>query len=351
LFGKSPLVGSRLDPEAPRGLVSPVQARVMLGIDYIDALAAERAYRRSFFRDLGVVLRAVIAALLSARGADIQNRPFVVSSRVDALTIPQACEAILSPQLERAQLVFFAHPHALNLARFDRQLARRFAAADLVLPDGIGLRLAARILGFRLRHNLNGTDMLPLLCRGAAERGLPLVFVGGAPGVAQTCAERLKASEPGLDVAIATHGFQGAAETRALIERIRAVGPCVVLVGMGTPLQEAWATEHLSGLRGITAVTVGGVFDFYAGRIPRAPLWWRELGLEWLFRLIQEPRRLARRYLLGNPLFLTLAFAQRLTGNRGPAVTVRALPTPPHRLPDGLAEGLGDVQTARLSGR
>ncbi len=87
-------------------------------------------------------------------------------------------------------------------------------------------------------------------------------------------------------------------------------------VGMGSPRQEAWAEEHLSGVAGLTVLTVGGLFDFFSGRMPRAPLAVRELGLEWAYRLAQEPRRLASRYLVGNPLFVSRVVRQRLVGRR-----------------------------------
>jgi N-acetylglucosaminyldiphosphoundecaprenol N-acetyl-beta-D-mannosaminyltransferase len=137
------------------------------------------------------------------------------------------------------------------------------------------------------------------------------VFVGGAEGVAEQCAARLRHDHPGLSTPVVTHGYVSDEESDAIRARIAKVGRAVVLVGMGSPRQETWARRHLDGIPGITVVTVGGLFDFFSGRIPRAPAVWRELGVEWLYRLIQEPRRLARRYLLGNPLFLALALRQR----------------------------------------
>ncbi|PTX90847.1 WecB/TagA/CpsF family glycosyltransferase [Opitutus sp. ER46] len=323
LGGRARLVGARCDARLPRGLVSPVEARLRMGIPYGDLHGAEAAYlaRRTLGSDLGVVARALLAAALapSARAA-AARRPFVVSAPLDNLSIMEAVQVVLAPpEAERARLVYFVHAHALNQARFNRTYADVLARADALLPDGIGIRLAARLLGVAMRDNVNGTDLFPILCREAAERGLPLVLIGGASGVAEACARRMRAEVPGLRVPLAVPGFfKDADEPAALAGRIHALGRALVLVGMGSPRQELWAWEHLRGCGGATVLTVGGLFDFYSGRVRRAPVFWRETGMEWAYRLLQEPRRLARRYLVGNPLFLALALEQRIRGPRVP---------------------------------
>jgi len=113
-------------------------------------------------------------------------------------------------------------------------------------------------------------------------------------------------------VAAVHHGFLDDDSSAHLAASIRALGRCLVMVGMGIPRQERWAWRWLRELPEATVLTVGGLFDFFSGDVQRAPVAWRELGLEWLWRLRSEPRRLAARYLLGNPLFLTLTLTQRL---------------------------------------
>jgi N-acetylglucosaminyldiphosphoundecaprenol N-acetyl-beta-D-mannosaminyltransferase len=184
------------------------------------------------------------------------------------------------------------------------------------LPDGIGLRVAAAILGVALRHNLNGTDLLPLLCDRLAAESIPLALVGAAKGVADDCAKNLREKHAGLDVPLVSDGFLDDEASRRFADRARALGRAVVLVGMGSPRQEAWALRYLGDIPGLTVVTVGGLFDFFAGRVTRAPIAWRELGLEWAYRLMQEPRRLGARYLIGNPRFVASAIAQRISGRR-----------------------------------
>lgn len=313
LAGQSPLVGSRLDPARPRGLVSPVEARVGLGLRYGD-LAGEEAARLDHPSLPATLAALASAALAAALGSDAPTprRPLIVSARVDNLTIDEALDAILAPPpADRARVVHFVHPHALNLAAADDALRAQLARADLVLPDGVGLRVAAALLGLSLRDNVNGTDLLPLLCRRAAAAGRPLVLVGAAPGVAAECAARLRRDFPGLAVPLVSDGFLSDADAVALAARLASLPDPLVLVAMGSPRQEAWIWRHLAACPRATALSVGGLFDFLAGRVPRAPWLWRELGLEWLFRLLQEPRRLGPRYLLGNPAFVLRALAQR----------------------------------------
>jgi len=317
LRGRAPVVGSRFDGVERRGLVSPVEARLLMGIPYGDLAADERAYLRAVERslrsDAGVLARAAFArALAPPGGARPEDRPRIVSATVDNVTIDRAVAAIFEPPpTDRARMVCFVHPHALNLATFDRDFALLLADADLVLPDGIGVRIAAALLGVAMRHNLNGTDLLPLLCDAAVAERVPLALIGAAEGVAEACAENLRRDHPGLQTPVVHHGYLDDAASGSIAEQVGQLGRALVLVGMGSPRQERWAREHLAGVGGITVITVGGLFDFFSGRIQRAPVAWREMGLEWAWRLRQEPGRLARRYLLGNPLFLALALAQR----------------------------------------
>jgi N-acetylglucosaminyldiphosphoundecaprenol N-acetyl-beta-D-mannosaminyltransferase len=313
------LIGSRFDTAKPRGFLSPIEARLRMGIPYGNIREAEEDYlsHRSVRTDLGILARTALAYVLSpSRRAEAVRTPFIVSAPVSNLTIDEAVDAICAPPLAtRARLMFFVHAHALNLARFRPAYAELLANADTLLPDGIGIRLAANFLGVSLRHNLNGTDLFPLLCREAVARGIPLALIGGAPGIAEQCARRMRAEITGLDVPLVSDGyFANADAARDVANRVRALGRCLVLVGMGSPRQEEWATKFLSDCAGATVLTVGGLFDFYSGRMPRAPIFWRETGLEWMYRLLQEPRRLAKRYLLGNPLFLALALEQKLRG-------------------------------------
>lgn len=185
---------------------------------------------------------------------------------------------------------------------------------DRVYADGSGIRLACRMAGLELADNVNGTDLFPLLCRELARQGHGLFLLGGFPGVAQACADAMQRRFPGLRVVGTQHGYFPHHATDEVIQRINDSGADVLLVGFGAPSQEFWLHRHRRQLQPSVRIGVGGLFDFYSGRIPRAPQWLRRLGLEWIWRLLQEPARMWRRYLLGNPLFLWRVWRRPVVG-------------------------------------
>ncbi len=315
LLRNAPLIGTRMNASMRRGWVSPVEARIHLGIPYGDLVAEERRCLQgnSFTKNISVLIRAFVAWLLSSRkGLRPERRPRIVSAEVDNITIEDVLAYLVSsPDGDRARIVYIVHPHALNLAASDKRFQDQLRHGNLVLPDGIGIRIAASILGVSLRHNLNGTDLLPQICKAAAASHLPLVLIGAKQEIVSACAENLQRDTIGLSIPLFHDGYINDEQSKQLAEQIRAIGRCIVLVGMGSPLQEQWAYKYLVDVPQTTVITVGGLFDFFSGKIPRAPMAWRELGIEWLWRLRQEPRRLAKRYLLGNPRFIFLALKQR----------------------------------------
>lgn len=203
---------------------------------------------------------------------------------------------------------FFLNVNSINLALKNPQLMTDLRSSDCVFADGSGIRLAASHVGVRLRANLNGTDLLPHICRMAINRDRSLFLLGSAPGVAQKAAQNLQSTFPGLRIAGYQHGYFKQADSASIIDAINASGADICLVAMGSPLQENWLTQHAHQLCCSTALAVGGLLDFYSGRIPRAPLWLRELGMEWVWRLLQEPKSKFNRYIIGNPLFLFRTF-------------------------------------------
>lgn len=220
-------------------------------------------------------------------------------------------------------LVAFANPHCLNIAQGYEPYRRVLRRADRVFADGIGVRIGARILGQRMADNVNGTDLFPLLCAAAAERGLKLYLLGARAGLAAKTADAMIARFPALQVVGTRDGYFPAAATGAVIREINHSGADILLVAMGAPQQEMWLSRHGAELTPAVRLAVGGLFDYYSGRIARAPMWMRDAGLEWVWRLIQEPRRLAYRYLVGNGAFVLRVLRERLVGT--PAPTAHAL--------------------------
>jgi len=201
--------------------------------------------------------------------------------------------------------LYFVNAHCFNVARTDEEFRSILNRADYVFPDGSGVRLACRMLGEELSANLNGTDLLPRLCEMAVADDIALYLLGAKPEIAERMKANLEARYPGLRIVGTQHGyFDRETESDAVVESINASGADVVLVAFGVPMQEKWVHANREALAAPLVLGVGGLLDFYSGNIKRAPAWVRALGLEWVFRLLMEPRRMWRRYIVGNPLFV-----------------------------------------------
>jgi len=210
-------------------------------------------------------------------------------------------------QARAPRIVAFANAHTINVARRMPEFASALQRA-IVLNDGAGIDLASWVLtGRTFPDNLNGTDLTPLVL-DQLEPGTGVFLVGSPPGVAEKAAEAIQRAHPHIRIAGTQHGFFAAGDEIELAERIRRSGCGLVLAGMGNPRQELWAAANIDRI-GAPVMCVGALLDFYAGVVPRAPAMVRRLRLEWGFRLCQEPRRMARRYLVGNVTFLLYIFA------------------------------------------
>lgn len=198
--------------------------------------------------------------------------------------------------------VVLANVHTVNLAWEDAEYRAILERAALVLRDGVGVEIGARLRGRPLAYNFVGTDFVPaLLASLGRERPLRVFLYGGAPGVAGVAARVLTTRTPELRIVGVEHGY---GNPDAAAARIAAARADVVVVALGNPLQERWIATHPEALRGAVAIGVGALLDYLSGRVPRAPRWVRTMRAEWLYRLAVEPRRLWRRYLVGNARFL-----------------------------------------------
>lgn len=200
--------------------------------------------------------------------------------------------------------VSFVNAHCINLMQHDLHYRAALLTADRVLPDGIGVELAARMNDRPLAANLNGTDFVPALLREAAKQGRSAFLFGGSPGVAEEAAARLERDIPGLKIAGTRDGYDGARDTDATIEAINASGADIVLVALGVPMQDLWLARNAPQLQAQLTMGVGALFDFLANRVARAPQSIRKARMEWAWRLAMEPRRMAHRYLIGNAVFM-----------------------------------------------
>ena len=212
--------------------------------------------------------------------------------------------------------VMYLNVHVANCAVRDPQLRAALRGADLVYCDGAGVRLGARILGVRIPPRMTGADFIWDLAALAARRGHRLFWVGGQPEVARQAAQCLARANPTLEVVGTHHGYfeRSGATNEGVIKLISDARPDIVLVGLGTPAQERWVAKHRQAIQAPVVWCIGATADFVGGQAPRAPRWMVRSGLEWLYRMWNEPRRMARRYVVGNPLFLARVIRQRLRG-------------------------------------
>jgi N-acetylglucosaminyldiphosphoundecaprenol N-acetyl-beta-D-mannosaminyltransferase len=213
---------------------------------------------------------------------------------------------------DTARRVMYVNAHVLNQSLAQPALRRALNEADLVYCDGYGVRLAAKALDVQIPHRMTGADWiwdLAALCEAA---GLSVYLLGSEPGYASEAAMRLRRRYPRLFVAGTHHGYfeVGSPHDDRVVEDINARRPDILLVGMGTPKQELWVHRNAPRLQTGVVWTVGALFDYVSGHTPRAPAWLADNGLEWIFRLAIEPQRMWRRYLLGNPVFVSRVVAQ-----------------------------------------
>ncbi|MEW6209285.1 MAG: WecB/TagA/CpsF family glycosyltransferase, partial [Acidobacteriota bacterium] len=196
----------------------------------------------------------------------------------------------------------------------DPQLKRALAKADLVTADGMSVVWAARLVGRRLKERVTGIDIFERLIERAAARGWSVYFLGARENAVEALVEKLRARHPRLRVAGYRNGYFDRSESDSIAGAIKRSSADLLFVGLGSPAQEKWIEENLEKTGAKFALGVGGSFDHVSGLIPRAPRWMQRAGLEWLHRLAREPKRLWRRYLVGNTLFLLLVAKQIIRG-------------------------------------
>ena len=266
-------------------LTSPDAAKVATG----KARAASFTWARC--------AKELISAFAPARVFDVP-----IDCTTEETAVRELIDAASHPSKDGiARLFAFVNAHCLNVAYTNARYRDVLAHAAAVWPDGTGVRMAGSRLGFPVPENVNGTDLFPLVCRAAEKAGLSVFFYGARAEVVEKVAENVARDYPSLKVAGFVNGY---APDEEVLSKIRAAKPDLLFVAKGVPGQELWIADHQHDLACRAAIAVGGLFDFVSGRIPRAPKWMRRLGVEWAFRLYQEPVRLFRRYVIGNPLFL-----------------------------------------------
>jgi N-acetylglucosaminyldiphosphoundecaprenol N-acetyl-beta-D-mannosaminyltransferase len=237
---------------------------------------------------------------------------------IDRITMDYAAVLMVEALLHRGELppltVAGPNAHLVTMAERNPRFAEALQDADLVVPDGISVVFASRVLGMPIPERVTGGDLMERMCAEAAHYGFRVFFLGGLPGAAVRAAENLRQRYPGLNICgtyTPAPGFENDAEELLRIRReVACTIPDLLCVAFGAPKQEIWIQENRRQLKVGAIMAVGAALDTQARLRHRAPLWAQRIALEWLYRLAMEPRRLWRRYLIGNTRFILLVLRQ-----------------------------------------
>ena len=228
----------------------------------------------------------------------------ILGIEIDSLTTEELLKRVEEfVASKRPHQIAYLNADCVNKCWLNRAYRDSVSKADLVYPDGMGVVWASRVFDRPLPERVNAGDLLPQLCKLASQKRYRIYLLGGEDGIARRAAEQLSSQYPDLQIVGHHHGFFDDEEDARVIEDIRRRHPDILLVGMGAPRQELWIRQHLEELNVPVAWGVGALLDYCAQKFTRAPEWMRRAGLEWLYRLMLEPRRLWKRYILGNIIF------------------------------------------------
>jgi N-acetylglucosaminyldiphosphoundecaprenol N-acetyl-beta-D-mannosaminyltransferase len=266
---------------------------------------------------IGGVERSAIERGARSGSPTAMDRVNILGIGVMPLDLARAAETLERWRTERQRkYVCLISVHGLVIAQRDPAIRSALNGSDIAAEDGMPLVWWSRLAGFTQARRVCGSDLLDTVCDYGLSRGYRHYFYGASPQVVELLTERLSRRHPALIVA----GYRSppfrpltADEEAEDIAAINEARPDFVWIGLGMPKQEKWMVEHLGKIDATALIGVGAAFDFHAGTKPRAPIWMQRSGLEWLFRLMTEPRRLAHRYLIDNVLFLGYTFGQ-ITG-------------------------------------
>jgi len=197
--------------------------------------------------------------------------------------------------------IAFVNAHCFNVSQKDTEYRKALLGANLILNDGIGVKIGMRLKKQSLKENMNGTDFIPRVLELSSIEKKNVFFLGGKPGVSDIAVKNVQSQFPDLNIVGSNDGYF--IDSDEVIKKINSLKTDVLIVGMGVPRQELWIAENKNKLNTKVCIAGGAIIDFQAGNVKRAPVWIQKLHLEWVYRLVQEPRRLWKRYFIGNAMF------------------------------------------------
>lgn len=233
------------------------------------------------------------------------NRIKIMNTEIDNLTMREAIRE-MDRMIKDGGTHYVVTPNVDHIVRLEKDigLQKAYSEADLILTDGKPLLWISRLYGNPIKEKVSGSDLFPLLCRLAAHRGYKMFFLGAAEGVADLAAENLRRKNKGLKICGTYSPPQGFENDRVqcdqIIERIKETNPDILIVALGCPKQEYFIHKYRKRLNVPLSLGLGASLDFEAGTVTRAPKWMQLHGLEWLYRILQEPRRMLKRYLVND---------------------------------------------------
>ncbi|MFQ3246639.1 MAG: exopolysaccharide biosynthesis WecB/TagA/CpsF family protein [Arenicella sp.] len=298
------------------GIISPFQIKRVSGIAHQDEnqLACDFANTATDLRRVQIFAIWFLQRLMNSapRGLYAPVRFKLLGVTLANLSMREAVNRVIkslnrTPILGDATRFAFVNADCANKYCRDPSYKQTLNQFDTVFADGIGVKIAARWQGIAVAENVNGTDMFPLLCDELAASEKSVYLLGASNSVVNKVAAKLKIEYPSLKVAGYSDGFSHHTNPEKLHGLINQSGAELLLVALGAPRQERWIANNAPYLRINAVIGVGGLFDFYSEEVSRAPVWLRELSLEWIWRLAAQPLDKGARYLVGNPLFLLRA--------------------------------------------
>jgi N-acetylglucosaminyldiphosphoundecaprenol N-acetyl-beta-D-mannosaminyltransferase len=271
-----------------------------------DEVDLEYIQHKNFMYDLLIILKTVPALIFHQETQADAKHVMLLDVKFYNVDMQEAVNMIDNAVISKTKAnVFFINADCLNKTATDTEYKNTLQANDIIFPDGSGINLACKIIGQPLKANVNGTDMFPWLCELAQEKGYRIYLLGAKPGIVEKMQQLVLLKYPRLLIAGTRDGyFDKEKESNQVVQEINESTADMLFVAFGAPLQEEWINQYAPDLHTWVNLGVGGLFDFYSDTIPRAPQWMRDLGIEWVYRLMQEPRRMWKRYIVGNPLFI-----------------------------------------------
>ncbi len=255
-------------------------------------------------------------------GKDKYDRTNVLGIELHRISFDDAVDWVMR-KVEEGGPVFAVTPNVdhTNHYRKSSEYRSMIHEAHLVVADGVPLLWAAKLLGAPLKGRVNGTDLFEAIARACAREGRSIFLMGGISGVAQACADALRKVSPDLKIAGVYSPAKGCLDDEGecvrMVEAVSAAAPDILFVGLPGPRAEVWIHRHYKKCGVPVSINVGASFDFVSGNVKRAPGIFQKTGMEWFYRLVSQPKKLWRRYVLGNPVFLARLVRQMLTNRQG----------------------------------